>query len=201
MLKTKRLFIAINLPPEIRKELTGLMKQIKQSFPEPFRETAFKWVKPENLHITLVFLGNIREQEIEKIERKLGEVVSAFEPFSLTLSRICYGPIEKLPPGLIWVEGKKEKKLEMIVEQIKKEMANSGFLRIIETHHFKPHITLARIRRWQWRQMDSEEQADIEQEVNISFHVITVDLMESRLRRSGPEYYLIKRFFLRKTAC
>jgi 2'-5' RNA ligase len=62
---------------------------------------------------------------------------------------------------------------------------------------FLPHITLGRIREWQWRQIDVEERPLIEKDISINFKVISIDVMESQLKRTGAEYSILKSFSLK----
>ena len=61
-------------------------------------------------------------------------------------------------------------------------------------NEFISHITLARIKEWVWKGIEPEEQPDIEKEFALEIKVCSIDLMESRLRRSGPEYIALQSF-------
>lgn len=173
-----RVFLAINLPEGIKKELQRAQKEINEMFPEELSQGLFKWVPKDNLHLTLQFIGYIREQELQGICQTVKQVAASSKPFSLRLQRVCYGPPRKMPPRLIWVELEQSKELMQLVEK----------LGAVEKRPFSPHVTLARIRTWQWKQIEPEERPEIEQELDLSFEVKSIEVMESKLKRSGPEY-------------
>ena len=86
-----RIFIAINLPENIKQKLN--------LYQERLEEIPAKWTKKENLHITLVFLGNVAEAEIPEICKIVERVVQKNSPFFLILKSILYGPPKKLGIG------------------------------------------------------------------------------------------------------
>ena len=155
----KRVFIAINLKEEIKQELESLKQEIV------FENEVIKWVKKDNFHITLEFLGNMKEEDIpnlvEKTEKKLKDVKS----FTLKTEKICY---DNIPPKIIWVKVKENE--------------------IVKNN---PHITLGRIRTWAWKRIEIEERPEIERDVEIEFEVDSIEIMESVLKRQGPEYKIL----------
>ena len=82
-----RIFIAINLPENIKKELL--------SFQLKWPDLPIRWVGPENLHITLAFLGYLSDEELVEVLRITREVTQRHQPFSITLNKILYGPPKK----------------------------------------------------------------------------------------------------------
>lgn len=186
-----RIFIAINLPKEIKKEL--------QFFQEKWKDLPVKWVKAENLHLTLVFLGYVSEEEIFEILKLTKEVAKKHQPFLVNLKKVTYGPPEKMIPRLIWVEGEKSKELVKLQKDLETSLLKSSIRGVkIENRPYTPHITLGRIRQWEFRKIDPEERPEIEEEVNLSFDVQSLEVMESHLKRKGPEYIVLESFFLGK---
>jgi 2'-5' RNA ligase len=61
-----------------------------------------------------------------------------------------------------------------------------------ESRIYTPHITLGRIRVWEFRQIEPEERPDIEKEISLSFQVNSIEVMESQLKRGGSEYTILK---------
>ncbi len=157
----RRIFIAINLPENIKEELAKY--QLK------WPELPCRWTKKENLHITLEFLGYLTDQDLMEVCQKTRETASRHRPFEVKLNKICYGPPKKLPPRMVWAMGEKIKEFDLV-----------------------PHITLARIKAWQWRQIDPEERPKIEEEINLNFEVNSIEVMESKLKRGGPEYIILE---------
>jgi 2'-5' RNA ligase len=157
----QRVFIAINLPAEIKKQLASYQSQ--------WPELPVRWAKADNLHITLEFLGYLTDEEVLKTCQKTKELAASCKPFTVLLNKICYGPPQKMPPRMVWVMGEKIKELNL-----------------------SPHITLGRIKTWQWKQIEPEERPEVETEINFSFEVNSIEVMESQLKRGGPEYTILE---------
>ena len=183
-----RIFIAINLPEKVKTELEKLGKEIESLFPPKLNRGMFRWVKKENLHITLLFIGSVRDEEIPKISQIVKDIAQSQKPFSLRIEKVSYGPPKKIPPRLIWVEVERKPELSEIAKKLKKEMAESGILRKVEQREFSPHITLARIKSFWWKRMEPEERPEIEREIALDFEVNSIEIMESKLKKTGAEY-------------
>ena len=70
----KRVFIAINLPQNIKEELERLKKELKALFPPELRQIIFREVKKENLHLTLLFIGQIDQNQLIQISQILKKI-------------------------------------------------------------------------------------------------------------------------------
>lgn len=177
-----RIFIAINLPPNIKENLTNYQNK--------WLELPCRWTKKENLHITLVFLGYLSDEKILEVLKITREIASKYQTFSVQLKKIIYGPPEK-PIRMVWVEG--ESSIEL--NNLQKDLENAFFEKInakIEKRAYKPHITLGRIKTWAFRQMEPEERPEINEDIDLSFEVHSIEVMESQLKRSGPEYTILE---------
>jgi len=181
-----RIFIAINLPKEIKNELAKFQVQWQEEIPA-------KWVRSENLHITLAFLGYLKSEEISSICESIKKITENYSPFFINLNKISFVPYKKLPPKMIWVIGESTKELVNLRNDIKSTLK-------IEEEPFSPHITLARIRQWEFKKIERYEIPDIETEISLSFEVCSIDLMESHLKRTGPEYITLESFKLGKSS-
>lgn len=181
-----RIFIAINLPEKIKKELSN--------FERDFSNIPGRWVKPENLHITLLFLGSIKTENLPKIFETLNSVVSSFSKFKIELEKISFFPPKSFPPRMVWVFIKKSEILEKLQKELEKKMIKSQIPFQKEEKEFAPHITLARIKKFEFRRLELEELPKIDEEINLSFEAQSIDVMESHLKRKGPEYTLLKAF-------
>jgi RNA 2',3'-cyclic 3'-phosphodiesterase len=168
-----RQFLAIPLPEEIRNRIGEIMN--------PFRDIkGLKLVDPDNLHLTLVFVGDkSMEGELERI-RKL-----FFKPFNLSA-----GPVKLFPerkPRLIWIEVSQPDELS----ELRKNLADIFSI----NEDFRAHITLARIK---WLSPENKkllmEMTGRQNPVNISFHVDHFNLYNSELNPDGPAYQVIESF-------
>ncbi|MGB2762012.1 MAG: RNA 2',3'-cyclic phosphodiesterase [Minisyncoccales bacterium] len=180
----KRIFIAINLPENIKRELL--------SYQDKWPNLPIKWVKSDNLHITLIFLGNLNNQEILEINKTVKEIAVRHQSFSINLNRICYGPPKKIPPRMVWVAGERIKELTDLKNDLEKSLIDSGINFTSENRVFSPHITLGRIRVWEWRRIEPEETPEIDEEISLDFPVNSIEIMESRLKRGGAEYAILE---------
>lgn len=184
-MKRHRVFIAINLPEDIRKKLA--------EYQNKWPELPIRWTKPDNIHITLIFLGYITDEELLEVSKITKEVVLRHSPFFVNLSKICYGPPKKMPPRMIWVEGEKSKEFASLKDDLEKSLLESQKVRFSpEDREFSLHITLGRIRKWEWQRIESEERSNIDEEINFNFSVDSIEVMESVLKRGGPEYTILE---------
>ncbi len=159
-----RIFIAINLPENIKNKLAEYQKK--------WPELPARWVKKDNLHITVEFLGYLTSEELFELCQKTKRILSEKNSFYVVLNRVIYAPPnEKKSKKMIWVTGEKIKELNII-----------------------PHITLARLKTWQFRQMEEEERPNIDEEPVLpdKFRVTSIEIMESRLKKGGPEYTILE---------
>ena len=186
----RRLFVAINLPEKIREEVFSYQKK--------WPELPCRWTKKENLHITLFFLGYVNDENLPKIIEILKKVSSEHSSFFIRFTKICYGPIEKKIPRMIWIEVEKTPQLLKIQKDLK-ELLEEKIINIEkENRAYFPHLTLARIKQWEFRRMDPEEIPEINEEISLGFKVNKIDLMESQLKKNGPDYFILETFYLKQ---
>ena len=185
-----RIFIAINLPEEIKEKL--------KNFQSKWPELPVRWVKKENLHITLAFLGYLSDEELVKVCQITKEVAQGHESFSINLTKIIYGPPKKMPPRMVWAEGEKSRGLAELQIDLENSLTGSRISFEPEKREFKPHITLGRIRQWEFRQIEPEERPNVDEDISLNFEVNSIEVMESHLKRRGAEYAVLESFPLSK---
>lgn len=187
-----RIFIAINLPEKIKKELGKFQIQ--------FSELPARWVKKENLHITLAFLGYIKDECLPKIIETVKEVAKKHSPFSINLIKITYGPPKIFPPRMVWAIGEKSVEIGNLQNDLKNSLMGLSIPQLEEEEGrgFIPHITLARIRKWEFKQIEPEERPIIDEDIHLNFNVDSIEIMESHLKRGGPQYEILQSFLLQK---
>lgn len=190
MKRKYRIFIAINLPKEIKKKLSSYQKKW-QGIPA-------RWTKEDNLHITLEFLGYLTDEEIQTTCSVVKEVAERHSPFEISLNKVSYGPSNKsslsnqgVGAKMIWVKGGNSKELSILKEDLQNSLSEGlGFNP--EKRAFSPHITLARIKEWEWKKVDLEERPEINEDINLTFSVESIEVMESSLRKNGAEYSIFE---------
>lgn len=190
----RRVFIAINLPDNIKKRL----KEFQEKHDYLPRSTStgvqrglpVRWTKEPSLHLTLIFIGYVSDEQMLEICRVAREVAAEFEPFFINFKRIILGPPNK-PPRMIWVEGEASEELTALKNQLQEVLlsGDTGFSRI-ENRPFKPHITLARIKIYQWSRLP--EKPIIDEEFLAQVPVQSIEVMESDLKRDGAEYTILE---------
>lgn len=183
-----RIFIAINLPEDIKRKLSDYQSK--------WLELPCRWTKKENLHITLMFLGYLSDEELLKVCNITKGVASKNNPFSINLKKIIYGPPKKMPPRMVWVEGEKSEELGKLQTDLENSLSSSEALAkedlVIEARPYTPHITLGRIKTWEFRRIEPEERPEVNEEISLSFEVNSIEIMESELKRGGPEYTILE---------
>ncbi len=185
----RRIFIAINLPEEAKKQLVN--------FQARWPELPVRWVKKENLHITLVFLGYLSDEEISKILKITKEATHGIQSFSINLNKICYAPPKKMPPRMIWAAGERSEESGKLQNNLESSLASTKE-NINEKRGYTPHINLGRIKQWEFKRIEPEERPIIDEDIFLNFEVNSIEVMESQLKRGGAEYTILESFPLTK---
>ena len=183
--KGHRIFLAINFPEKIKKKFSQ------------FQEEWFNWpvklTPKENLHVTLLFIGNINTEEIFNLCRIVKKIVSKRETFEIKFNKICFGPVNKRP-RMIWALGERNNELSFLRNRLEQ-----GFFKVnesrVDNKGFCPHITLARIKQKEWEEM--KERREASKDISISFLADSVEVMESVLSRKGPKYIVLESISLK----
>lgn len=179
----RRIFIAINIPADIKKKIWDYSRK--------WPELPCRWTRKENLHITLSFLGYLTDEEMLEVCRIVKEVVKNQEPFFINFNKIIYGPPGK-SPRMVWVEGEKSEELGNLQKGLEKALQNLPAEK--ENRGYSPHITLSRIKEWEFGRLEPEERLEVNEEISLGFEVGSVEVMESELKREGPEYTILESF-------
>lgn len=179
-----RIFIAVDLPSELRKALKELQRELK-----PVTDTA-RWVAPESIHITLKFIGEVPERRLEDIDRALEGL--SWKPFTVAVRGVGFFPGTR-SPRVFWA-GMEAPTMEGLTEQLDTRLERLGFEK--EKRAFRPHITLARARE---TRMDSSLVTAATNHEERDFGSFTVDrifLFQSTLKPSGAVYSKLKEYLL-----
>ncbi len=177
-----RLFVAIKLPDNIIGQIQYICECLKG------QGIAGRYTKPENIHITLKFMGEVEETRLDQIKAVLSQVAKKSSPFFLNLKDI--GFFRRSKDDILWVGvGRDVETLVELYKTIDHGLRDIGFKG--DNKPYKPHITIARDVRL--------DQAGIEALKNIvlgdnSFMVDRISLVSSVLHRQGPVYSYIGTF-------
>jgi 2'-5' RNA ligase len=191
-----RIFIAINLPVEIKKQLVIEQQEIDRLFTEI---NPIRWTKQDNLHITLLFIGQISKEELANIVEIVNQIQSKYSSFSLELDEIIYGPRgnydfdSKIVPRMIWVNIKQSKELFSLQKELQQKIKTQN-----NEHKdkFSAHITLGRINQWQWKTIEPNQRPIIKKEIAVKWLNSSIEIMNSQIDTTGPEYTIYKSFNL-----
>ncbi len=178
-----RLFIAIELPGEVKRKLAGLRTEIPGA----------RWVPLEQLHLTLSFLGEVDDEMRELLTEELHEIVTP--GFDLHFSGTGCFPNSR-HPRVLWVGLAAEQLLTKLAELVRKAVISCDIPQ--EERPFSPHITLARFREPAGR----EVAAFLEKHQRLELPTVKVRefvLFQSRLTPQGAIHIPVRQFPLLAT--
>jgi RNA 2',3'-cyclic 3'-phosphodiesterase len=175
-----RTFIAIELPAWLKTAIAGVQKSLKRNIP------GIRWTAPDNIHLTLAFLGDVRPEDTVRISGALSETAGNAAPFSLHAKGL--GAFPGLSrPRVIWMGiGGDAGCLEALSRDLNDHLETIGFS--AEKRRFSGHLTLGRVKDNinVFGLMDCvKEMKNFE---TPRFTVNEAILMKSDLRSAGPVY-------------
>ena len=134
-----RAFLAADPPPEILERIAAIQRELKKTV-----QGSIAWVRPEGIHLTLKFFGNIAPEQAEVIVTEVRRAVSGTSPLSLCGRSLGVFP-DLRRPRVIWLglDGDVAR-LTAMQEKIEAGLETRGFAR--EERSFRAHLTLARIK-------------------------------------------------------
>ncbi|MDD5281144.1 MAG: RNA 2',3'-cyclic phosphodiesterase [Candidatus Omnitrophica bacterium] len=210
-----RAFIAIELPKEIKGFLSGIQDNLKIELSKLLSSEilahntktlasrikmgngheGINWTKPQNLHLTLKFLGDISFEQLAQVKEIIAGISKMPSRFKIKLDTLGVFP-DAHAPRIIWI-GADQPPLELkeFEEILETRLSDSGIP--LQRRHFCAHITIGRIRSC-LSPSDLKKTLDkIENDIiNASreFECGKVTLFESALGPSGPTYTALERF-------
>jgi 2'-5' RNA ligase len=179
-LETVRSFIAIAIPADIRQKICAAYAPLL-ALPDQI-----SWVKSQNLHLTLRFLGEVGVEQLEGVRAVLKQAAQACAPFLMGFSDIGVFPNKKRP-RVIWL-GMEDATARLIKLQQELESGLRGCGFVPEDREFKPHLTLGRVRRLKDRDRFISALGALCLPELPRFRVEQVSLMRSQLRPQGSLY-------------
>lgn len=137
-METIRSFIAIELSQEIRTALNDVTTNLTA-------HTRFvRWVPAENIHLTLIFLGEIPRTTLALLNKSLQSAVLPLKPFLLTVGKIGAFPSLRRP-RVVWVGIQAPVELEILQKEV--EMATIKLGLPVEERPYSPHLTIGRVNK------------------------------------------------------
>jgi RNA 2',3'-cyclic 3'-phosphodiesterase len=178
-----RIFIALDIPAEVRARLAEYMERARSYAPEA------RWARVEGLHATLKFVGHVSDERVEQIKVALGSIETA--PFAVRFEGIGFFPNPKAA-RVFWagVDGGKE--LPRLASAIDAVLEKLGVER--ETKPYHPHLTLARTSARPLRELQPLL-ADTPPQFG-TMTALEFFLYQSQPQKGGSKYTKLKRFGL-----
>lgn len=187
-----RCFIAIDIDEEIRAALGDLQQEIAGE--ADIRKSDVKWVRPEAMHLTLKFLGEVRDPEVIGVCDAVDRVAARHEPFDFTVNEV--GSFGGRSARVLWVgAGLDCQELLELQDDLEDELALTGWPK--EARKFSGHLTLCRIRN---AKAGVELARMTEQYKDFDLGAMRCDAMcvyQSQLKPEGPMYTCLGRYPLR----
>ena len=187
----KRTFIGIDVGEDIRDRLVSLQEELAVIEPE------VKWVEPENLHLTLLFLGEVDQRETIDICRAAQKAIQEMPAFALSVEAVgCFPNIRR--PRTLWVGvGKGSDEVCAVHDAIEAPLLEMGNYRR-ETRGYTPHVTLGRVRSERPNDELAKALPKLQTWSAGEVAVTEVCVMSSVLKTDGPTYAVLGRAKLKR---
>ncbi len=184
---TKRLFIAINIPEDIKHNIFSFANDVLG------KNKYMRIVPASNIHVTLKFLGNIDIEKIEKIDKMLQETAGGFGEFSYKISeKINAFPGPENARVIFMGIDTGGDKISRIYNELENNLSRIKIDR--EKRKFTPHVTIARVKsNKDIRQLIETDKVFLNRALNCS----ELTLFESKLGPSGAEYIVLDNYSLK----
>ncbi len=177
-----RLFVAADITDNGRNALEQRIKKVQLDFP------FVKWVKMENLHITLKFIGEFPENRINDLKGALSDAALISNPFEAELEEFGCFPSKKRARVLWFGLKKGYNEFLKLADIIEKSLLKLGIS--AEDRQFHPHVTIGRAKRGHTIDFSNYKVENI----NFSFPVRYIGLYKSKLMPYGPVYTKMENF-------
>jgi 2'-5' RNA ligase len=179
-----RLFVAIQIPEDIRSTIASLLQEFHTIAPQ------IKWIRANNLHITLKFLGETEPRRLSPIQESLASIHTK-NPVAMDFSGLGFFPNTKRP-NILWVGIQSSPNLQTVVAEIENQMHGLGYPK--EDRVFTPHLTLARLDKAALAKSLTDAIAHNTLRQFGNFTARQFHLIESKLKSTGAEYTTVQSF-------
>lgn len=172
-----RTFIAIDVTEELKRKTDEIIEKLMR------RGFRANWVKPENLHLTLFFLGEMKKSTVDEMTEKLCDRIRGFPSFSFDVNGLNFFK-KGGGPRVIWIAVEKNQALQKLYEELRIELLKYGYMKESE-NRFIPHITIARVKHYpeMWEKLIKDINME-KSTVPVSYFTV----YSSNLTPDGPIY-------------
>lgn len=189
-MKTIRCFLAIDYAPEVKEKILQFVRLAQQTLPP----RSVRWVSANNLHLTVKFLGEITETQLDAVRQNIRPVASQMIPFPLTVTGRGVFP-NPHNPRILWVGTNEPVDLIRFAGSCEEACARVGIAK--EERSFKAHLTIGRVQQGldsaRLRQLGDQFLSLPIGEIG-HFPITELVLYRSELRPDGPVYTPIEVF-------
>jgi len=184
--KSWRMFCAFELPGSLRARINQHSQKVRAAVPD----AAASWGRPENIHLTVKFFGNVDPERVPVISAAAARVVKEFSPIRIEVGDTGVFP-RPSRPQVLWIGVEDPSgRLAALQQQLEREFAADGFPK--EDRAYKPHLTIARIRKPHDAVRLAQTHLETKfEKVEISFSELV--LFRSELSSKGSKYTAISR--------
>ncbi|HEX9763952.1 MAG TPA: RNA 2',3'-cyclic phosphodiesterase [Candidatus Acidoferrales bacterium] len=179
-----RLFVALELGETVRAAVRDLIGRLQRA------RADVRWVRPEGMHLTLKFIGEVPEDKLEPIRAALGGVTSP-KPVTLEFRELGYFPNERRP-HVLWVGIEASDNLANLAGQLEAALEPLGIER--EERDYVPHLTLGRFKSAKRADKLQEEIAALASTEFGRVETSEFFLFQSKLSPAGAQYTKLERF-------
>ncbi|MBI4465892.1 MAG: RNA 2',3'-cyclic phosphodiesterase [Acidobacteria bacterium] len=179
-----RLFVALELSEAVRAALAELVGRLQRTSAD------IRWARPEGMHLTLKFIGEVAAEKLPRLREALGQVPRP-GPVELDFSGLGYFPSERRP-RVLWVGVRASSNLAELAVQVETTLEPLGIP--CEKRAYVPHLTLGRFRSASRLARLQEEIARLPATEFGRFQAKEFILFESRLSPRGAEYSKLEHF-------
>jgi 2'-5' RNA ligase len=180
-----RLFVALKIPEEIKNHLLNVCYGLSES------SELFKWEKPEKIHLTLKFIGEVPEELVSSIAKEIA-FIEEYNSFNFNVTKFGLFFRNKVA-SILWAGLKTDESINRLVGQLNERL--SIFSIPVERRKFKPHLTMLRLKKDPGNNFISkfrEYSFD-----NLNFNSNEISLIKSELLSTGARYLDIKKYKLK----
>jgi RNA 2',3'-cyclic 3'-phosphodiesterase len=184
-----RLFVALEIPSGVRDNLAALIKHLRAADASSLKNKT-RWVRLENLHVTLKFIGHVDGSKLDAIRAALSKVQSP-GPVQLCFRGLGFFPSDKRP-RVFWAGIQASPNLQQLAAAIDAALEKLGIP--AETREFSPHLTLA---RFDPPGVSEKLRAAAEENMAREFGAVRTgefQLFESKTKPTGAEYTRLASF-------
>jgi 2'-5' RNA ligase len=186
-----RCFIAIDIDEEIRNALGGLQRKLRDGI--DVKKGDINWVNPDNIHLTLKFLGEIKDEKSAEVCNIVKDAAGRHKSFELDIESV--GHFGGASPRVLWVGmGKGQEKLLELQKDIEESLALAGWPE--ETREFSGHLTLCRIRNSKAGMKLAQLSEDYKDFKVGTISADSVRVYQSELKPAGPVYTVLGNYKL-----